>query len=43
MQNLSLLLKIGLEEDLIGFFFGFAEDDSTSVASTVEVNDVCDD
>lgn len=43
MQNLRFLLKVGLEDDLIGFFLGLAEDDGASVPATVQVDDIRDD
>ena len=43
MQNLSLLLQVCLQHDLVGLPLGLAEDDGSSVSSSVEVDYVCDD
>lgn len=43
MQYLSFLFKVSFGKDLISLFFGLAEDDSTSMTTTVEVDDVSDD
>jgi hypothetical protein len=43
MKYLRLLLEVRLQEDLVGFFLGFSENDCSTVASTVEVDDVSDD
>jgi hypothetical protein len=43
MQDLSLLLEIGFGKYLIGLFLGLTENNSTSMASTVEVDDVGND
>ncbi len=43
MQDLRFLFEIGLEENLIGFFLSFAEDDGASVPAAVEIDDIGDD
>lgn len=40
---MSLLLEIRLEQDLIGFFLGLAEDNCSAVSSSIEVDDIGDD
>jgi hypothetical protein len=37
------IFEVGLEADFVDFLFGFAEDDGTSVASSVEVDEIRDD
>ena len=43
MQSLGFLLQIGLESYVVGFSLGLAEDDGSSMTTTVEVDNVCDD
>jgi len=43
VQNLSLLLQVGFQEDFVGFLFGLAENNGSSVSSSVKVDDVGDD
>lgn len=43
MEHLCLLLEVRLQEDFVGFFLGFSENDCSTVASTVEIDDVSDD
>jgi len=43
MQNLSLLLKIGFEQYLIGLFFGLTKDNSSSMSPSIKIYDVSDD
>lgn len=40
MEHLGFLLEIGLEEDLIGFLLGLAEDDGAAMPASVEVDDI---
>lgn len=35
VEDLGLLFEVGLEEDFVGFLFGLAEDDGSSVSSTI--------
>lgn len=43
MQDLRFLFEIGFRKYLIGLFLGLTEDNGTSVASTIQVDDVSDD
>jgi hypothetical protein len=43
MQNLRLLFQVGLEQDLIRFFLGLAEDDGSTVPTTVQVDYISND
>jgi hypothetical protein len=43
MQNLSLLLEIGLQKDLIGLSLRLTEDDGSTMTTSVKVDDVRDD
>ena len=43
VEHLGFLLKIGFQQDLVGFFLGLAENDGSSVATTIKVHDVSDD
>lgn len=43
VKDLGLLFEVGLEQDFVGFFFGLAEDDGSSVSSSVKVDNVGDD
>lgn len=40
MKNLSLLLQISLQKDLVGLFFGLAEDDGPSMPSSIKIDDI---
>jgi len=42
MQNLRLLFEIGLGKYLVGLFFCLTENNSTSMSSTIEVDDISD-
>lgn len=43
MENLGLLLQISLEENFVGLFFGFAENNGPAVSAAIEVDDISDD
>ena len=43
MENLGFLLKVGLEQDFVGFFLGFTENDGPTMSASVEVDNVGDD
>ncbi len=43
VQDLGLLFEVGFQQDFIGFPFGLAEDDGSSVSTSVQVDDVSDD
>jgi len=40
MQNLSLLFEICLEKNLISFFLCFAENNSTAMSTSVEIDNI---
>lgn len=40
MEDLSLLFKISFKENFVGFLFGFAENNCSSVSSTVKVDNI---
>jgi len=40
MQNLSLLFEIGFEKNLISFFLSLAENNSTAMSTSVEIDDI---
>lgn len=43
MQNLSLLLEIGLQKDLVCLSLRLTEDDGSTMTTSVKVDDVRDD
>ena len=43
MKGLGFLVKVGLEQDLVDLFFGFAEDDGSAMPAAVKVDEVSDD
>lgn len=43
VEDLGLLFEVGFEKDFVGFLFGLAEDNSSAVSSSVEVDDVSND
>ena len=40
MKHLSFLLEVGLEEDLVCFLFGLAEDDCPAMSASVEIDHI---
>ena len=38
MEHLGLALEIGLEKDLVGFFFSLCKNNSSAMTSTIEVD-----
>jgi hypothetical protein len=43
VQDLSLLFEIGFENNFVGLFLSFAEDNGSAVPTAVDVDDVGDD
>jgi len=41
MQNLSLLLEISLEKNLIGFFLSLAENNGSTMSTSVKIDNIC--
>lgn len=42
MQNLSLLLQVRLESNIVGLSFGLTEDDGSPVTASVQVDHISD-
>jgi hypothetical protein len=42
MQNLGFLLQVGLKSYIIGFSFGLTKNDSPSMPSSIQIDNVCD-
>lgn len=40
MQDLSFLLQVGLQKDLVGLLLGLAKDNGSAVPSTVKIYDI---
>lgn len=43
VKGLGFLVEVGLEQDLVDLFFGFAEDDGSAMSAAVKVDEVSDD
>jgi hypothetical protein len=43
VKNLSLLLQVGFEQDLIGLFLCLTENDGSAVSSSIKIDEVGDD
>lgn len=43
MEDLGFLFQVSLQEDLVGFLFGLAENDGSAMSSSIKVDNVGDD
>ena len=43
MEGLSFLVEVGLEQNFVDFFLGFAEDDGSTVSAAIKVDEIGDD
>ncbi len=43
VEDLGFLLEVGLEKNFVGFLFSLAEDNGSTVSSSVKIDDIRDD